>query len=272
MSDNFGHVVHSSLWQETGAADDPFAADVCRAGGYDVYGDLLGKASYIEYLYVLFKGERPNAGHAKALTVLAIGLANPGPRDPSVHAAMAAGVTGNPASSALMSAIAAGAGSAGGAREVLLAMQGWEQCGTDLQAWLGWLGAPAAPARPAFWPATGHAPGFALHGVSCAKPVLQLLDALRAALPDSELDWLAANRNALEAAAGIPLAQAGVAAAALRALGFAPPDGEMLTLMLRLPGAAAHALEQARRGFRQFPFFDLDLQNDPGPVAPKEQA
>lgn len=271
MSDNFGHVVHSSMWRETAAADDPFAADVCRAGGYDVYGDLLGKASYVDYLYLLFKGERPTPAQARALTALAIGLANPGPRDPSVHAAMAAGVTGNPAASTLMAAIAAGAGSAGGAREVLLAMQGWEQCGTELATWQAWLAAPQAEARPAFWPATDHAPGFALHGVSCAKPVLQLLDELCAILPGGDLAWLAVHRLTLEAAAGIPLALTGVAAAALRALGFTPQDGEMLALMLRLPGAAAHALEQSRQGFRQFPFFDLDLQDDPGPVVPKEQ-
>ena len=40
--------------------------------------------------------------------------------------------------------------------------------------------------------------------------------------------------------------------------------------VLRLPGAAAHALEQQRQGFRQFPFFALDLQNDPGVAATDE--
>ena len=38
------------------------------------------------------------------------------------------------------------------------------------------------------------------------------------------------------------------------------PDGE---LKLRLPGAAAHALEQWQNGYRNFPFYPLELTDDP---------
>jgi len=43
----------------------------------------------------------------------------------------------------------------------------------------------------------------------------------------------------------------------------------MLFLLLRLPGAAAHALEQKEHGWRKYPFFGdgLTLTDDPGPVA-----
>jgi len=54
-----------------------------------------------------------------------------------------------------------------------------------------------------------------------------------------------------------------VAAAALADLGFNPDQGEMLHLLLRLPGAAAHALEQRTASYKDFPFFVLDLQDDP---------
>jgi citrate synthase len=59
-----------------------------------------------------------------------------------------------------------------------------------------------------------------------------------------------------------------VAAAALIDLAFSPEQGEMLYLLLRLPGAAVHALEQQGYGWRRFPFFanSLKLENDPGPV------
>jgi citrate synthase len=63
-----------------------------------------------------------------------------------------------------------------------------------------------------------------------------------------------------------------VAAAALADIDFSASEGEMLALLLRLPGAAIHALEQGRQGFRQFPFFELDLENDPGPAFAREQA
>ncbi len=271
MSDAFSTVIHTRLWHEEPSANDPFTPDVCRAGGYDVYGDLLGKVDYLDYLYLLFTGERPNALQSRTLSLLAVALANPGPRDPSVHAAMAASASGNPASSSMMAAIAAGAGAAGGAREVLLAMQAWQSCGTDLDAWRAYMAELPAP-RPIFWPATGYTPGFAEHGVSCPRPVLILLDRLRQMAPTPQITWLAANRLALEAAAGIPLAQNGVAAAAFIGMGMQPAAGEMLTLLLRLPGAAAHALEQGGHSFRKFPFFDLDLQNDPRNALAKEPA
>lgn len=262
--DNFGTLLHTRIWQEHPEPDNPYAAALCRCHGYDVYGHLLGKASYIEYLYLLFKGERPDAPTATALEVLAVAMANPGPRDPSVHAAMAAGATGSAAAAILIAALAAGAGSAGGAREVLLAMQAWNQCGYDLDAWRARIAAPPSP-RPPSWPQEEHAPGFDPHGVRCATPVLQLLAALAQALPNGRLAWLQQQRSAFEQVAGAPLAQNGVIAAAFMDMGLTPAQGEMFTLLWRLPGAAAHAQEQWDRGFRQFPFFELALDNDPGP-------
>ena len=50
---------------------------------------------------------------------LALALANPGPRDPMVHAAMCGGVGGSHAAASLIAALAVGAGQSGGAREVL---------------------------------------------------------------------------------------------------------------------------------------------------------
>lgn len=271
MSDDFSQVIHSHIWAEEPESNNPFVAAVCHCCGYDVYGDLLGKASYIEYLYLLFKGARPASDASKALEVLAVALANPGPRDPSVHAAMAAGVGGSPASSALMAALAAGAGSYGGARDVLLSMEDWNKCGTDMSLWKIVLTSPREQTRPLFWPQIEHSPGFDAHGVTCATPVCQTLEHLAEILPSDQVAWLCKNRNELEALAERPLAMSGVAAAALTNLGFSAAEGEMLTLLLRLPGAAAHALEQKQRGFRQFPFFSLDLQNDPGPVSNKEK-
>jgi citrate synthase len=46
-------------------------------------------------------------------------------------------------------------------------------------------------------------------------------------------------------------------------LGFSPNEGEMLYLLLRLPGAAAHALEQDGYGYKQFPFYPVELEDDP---------
>ena len=79
----------------------------------------------------------------------------------------------------------------------------------------------------------------------------------------SILPWLFEQREALENLTGCPLAISGVAAAALHELGFTPEQAEML--WLRLPGAAVHAIEQRKSGWRKFPFFGwkLILTNDP---------
>ncbi len=254
MSDDF---VRTRIWQEDAEPDSPFAARAAYCGGYDVYGEMLGQARWVEMLYLLFRGEAPSVAQANLLEALAVALANPGPRDASVHAAMCGGTCGSPAASSLMAALAVGAGNLGGGREVFLAMEAWAACGTDLTNWRERLAAPPS-AGISVWPHQEHAPGFDPHGVGTATPVRQTLDCLAALSPAPRLPWLQANRDTLERAAAYPLALSGVAAAAFADLGFTPEQGEMLHLLLRLPGAAAHALEQHHSGHKKFPFFALE--------------
>jgi citrate synthase len=258
--------IHTRIWQEEAESDNAFAALSCHCHGYDVYGDLLIHASWIEYLFLLFRSEAPSSQQAKLLEALAIALANPGPRDAAVHAAMCGGVGGSTSASCLMAALAVGAGASGGAREVRLAMENWGKRGTDLALWQTGLAIKPVDDPADVWPAPGHAPGFDPHGVRCTTPVLQTLARLAGLGCGQSLAWLQINRSSLESATGIPLAMIGVAAAALCDLGFTPAQGEMLFLLLRLPGAAVHALEQKDYGHKNFPFFRVELENDPGPA------
>ncbi|MFO1349939.1 MAG: citryl-CoA lyase [Gammaproteobacteria bacterium] len=261
-------VIHSHLWKEVAEADNPFAAAACYCSGFDVYGDLLGKAKWVEYLYLLFTGEPPTSMQAKLLEGLALALANPGPCDPSVQAAMCAGVGGSTAASSLMAALAVGAGQLGGAREVFHAMENWQACRQDLEQWQQRFKNPPRDERADVWPLPEHPPGFDPYGNNSATPVRQTLAYLASCGPGDVLRWLQQNALILEALADRPLAMTGVAAAALIDLGFTPEQGEMLYLLLRLPGAAAHALEQQEFGFRRYPFHGkgLILEDDPGPV------
>lgn len=253
--------IRTRIWREEPEPNNPFAARRAFCHGYDVFGEMLGQARWVEMLYLLFRGEAPSRNEIDLLEALGVALANPGPRDPSVHAAMCGGTCGSPAASALMAALAVGAGSFHGGREVRAAMEIWAACDTDLAQWQRRLAAPCE-ATISVWPAMEHAPGFDPHGVTTSLPVLQTLACLAGLSRRSALPWLAAHREAIEAAAGHPLALAGVAAAAFRDLGFEPEEGEMLCLMLRLPGAAAHALEQARHGHKKFPFYALEIESD----------
>ncbi|WP_371324940.1 hypothetical protein VX159_05285 [Dechloromonas sp. ZY10] len=259
---------HSRIWLEEASPDDPFTAERCYCSGYDVYGEIIKHASYIEYLYLLFCGERPDAASCRALEILALALANPGPRNPAVHAAMSAGVGGSPAAAALIAALAAGAGAAGGSREIYRCMEAWEAHPQTLTPWLAARqdgSKPEHPARREVWPDTGYCPGFAPNTRSCPLPVRQTLALLTACLPTQRLAWLQEHRESVEEEIGSPLGMTGVAAAALLDLGFSPSQGEMLTLLLGLPGAAAHALEQQEQGIRHFPFFGMNLLTDPEP-------
>ena len=213
-------------------------------------------------LFLLFAGQRPTAAQADLLEALAVALANPGPRDASVHAAMCGGIGGSTSASCLTAALAVGAGLNGGAREVFLAMENWQSCVCDLGSWASRL-AELPSGAASIWPAPEHPPGFDPHGVSTTTPVKQTLASLAGISAGTGLSWLEANLQALEAIAGRPLAMSGVAAAAFSDLGFTPEQGEMLHLLLRLPGAAAHALEQWQYGHKKFPFFAIDLENDP---------
>jgi citrate synthase len=113
------------------------------------------------------------------------------------------------------------------------------------------------------WPERGHPPGFDPHGVSTPTTVRQLLEVLARTGATPRLSWLSLHHRDLEKTVGLPLEISGVAAAAFADLGFTPAEGEMLYLLLRLPGAAAHALEQAGYGFKQFPFYPVELEDDP---------
>lgn len=254
--------IRTRIWLEEPEPDNSFATRAAFCHGYDVYGEMLGQSSWVEMLYLLFRGEIPSAGQTKLLEALAVALANAGPRDPAVHAAMCGGVGGSTSASCLIAALAVGAGQLSGGREILLAMQIWSSCGTDIDSWQRHMNTPT-DTTVSIWPTMEHPPGFDPHGISTTKPVTQTLTLLAQISTAAYLPWLSKNLQHLEAAANHPLSLSGVAAATLADLGFTPEQGEMLYLLLRLPGAAAHALEQKVYGHKKFPFFTLELEDRP---------
>ena len=260
--------INTKIWFEEEEPDNPFAAKTSYCSGYDVYGDLLGKISWPEYIFLLFKLEKPLAWQSKLLEAIAIAIANPGHCDLGVCAAMNGGVGGSTAASCLMAALAPSAGKNGGAREVYQVMRLWQQCEFDLPLWLHKLPNYQDEVEVEVWPASEHTPGFDPYGASCATPILQTLDHLTSIYSDGALSYLSANRQIFEKTADAPLGMTGVIAAAFTDLGFTDEQAEMLYLLLRLPGAAVHSLEQKKLGWRKYPFFGngLTLTNDPGPL------
>ena len=260
MADN---AIHTRIWREEPEPDNAYATRRAFCRGYDVFGQMVGNARWVEMLILLFRDELPGAASIDMLEALAVALANPGPRDASVHAAMCGGVGGSTAAASLIAALGVGAGRNRGAREVYDAMHAWQHCDTAIEAWTEYCTQNKSANSVDIWPEREHPAGFDPHGVSTATSVRELLASLSGIGTTPRLCWLQSRCGELEAIAGLPLDTSGVAAAAFTDLGFTPEEGEMLYLLLRLPGAAAHAMEQSRYGYKQFPFYPVELSNDP---------
>jgi citrate synthase len=259
----------SAIWLEEPELDNPFAAKNSYCYGYNVYRDILPKASLSEYWYLLLTGERASSIQAKLLEKIAIAVANPGMRDESIRAAMNAGVGGSTAAASLIAALGVGAGQYGGAREVFTLVEQWHKLGCNLTAWQNFLQNPNQDyTRIDIWSKYEHAPGFEPNGDSCPTPILQSLTHLASLIPDGTTAWLNNNRIKMEQLVTYPLSMTGVIASAMFDLALTAKQAEMLFLILRLPGAAIHALEQEQLGWKKFPFFgqNTTLTDDPGPM------
>jgi len=256
--------IYSDFWEEEASSNNPFSPSACYCAGFNVYEDLLNKVSWVEYLYLMLVKEAPNKQQSMLLNALSVALANPGPRDPSVQAAMSAGAGGSTFASSLIAAISVGAGNLGGAHEVAITMTCWQQFSTDIILWKSGIAKfkqqyKDKSLRADVWLPIEHAPGFDPNGIICPDTIIHTLDYLAALSPNIHLAWLKENRLKMEELAEAPLSISGVAAAAFYDLGFEPAQAEMLYMLLRLPGAAAHALEQHETGWQKFPFFSDGL-------------
>ncbi|PWK50731.1 citrate/2-methylcitrate synthase [Pleionea mediterranea] len=258
---------YSKIWLEEPEEDNPFLSKRQYCYGYDIAEEVLEKASWVEYLYLLFGGEKPSAEQALLLDKLAIVLANPGIRDASVRAAMNAGVGGSTSASSLMSAIAVGSGQFGGAREIHTLVTQWEKFGTNLKQWQAFLLNPNQHQDNIdLWQKYEHPPGFDPYATKHSSFVMSALKKLVSVTPGNALIWLLANYQSLEESCKAGMTLNSVVAAAFYDLNFNAQNSELLFLILRLPGAAAHAMEQQQMGWKKFPFYNdaFTLIDDPG--------
>jgi len=257
--------ITSKIWMEEAEDNNPFLAKKSYLHGYDVFGDLLPNVSYIEYLYLLFRGDAPTDNQCKLLEIICIALANPGPRDHSVMAAMSSSVGGSGNAASLMAALAVGAGSLNGGRELFLCMQQWDISECDLDKWQHEIQSYADNPVEDVWPVATHCPGFEPHSDFIKTQTIQLLELLCEKTESQYLNWLNENMNQLSSISGAPISMVSVVSAVYKTLDFSAEQAEMFYLLSRLPGAAAHALEQQSIGWKKFPFWPngIKLSNDP---------
>jgi citrate synthase len=257
--------ITSRLWFEEAEDNNPFLAKKSYLHGYDVFGDLLQNASYVEYIFLLFTGHAATQTQSMLLEKIFIALANPGPRDHSVMAAMNSGVGGSGGAANLMAALAVGAGGLNGGREIKLCVEQWRVAECDLQKWQQEIQSFRNDEYADVWPVPEHCPGFEVYAETVRVQTRQLLEALCSVSEENSLHWLLENKSHFLKMAGAPISVVLVISAAFNVLGLTAQQAESIYLFARLPGAAAHALEQQKLGWKKFPFWPqgLKLTNDP---------
>lgn len=247
--DAFSEKLHTRIWQEVPTNTNPYVAENIRCHGYDL-DQLLLKKSFIEVLYLLFRGELPSDEEAQLLEHLMIAIINPGPRHPATRSAIAAGVGKTDKDLILPIALSTISGTHNGAGEVEPAMrflrQNRRKAPSDI-----------AKAHLVEWSPTldeHPIPGFgAYYGE--VDPVCQRHAELISDLPGSGriMKW-ASELNQEMQPYGAGWLSTGLAAAVLADLGFQPRYGAGMYQLFSAPGLLAHGIEYSNKPVTDFPF------------------
>ncbi len=89
--DKFADKAQTKIWHEVACRDNPYIAETVYCHGYERF-DLLENCTFIEVLFLLFRGELPKPEEKQLLEKLLIGFINLGPRHAATRAAMNTGV------------------------------------------------------------------------------------------------------------------------------------------------------------------------------------
>jgi citrate synthase len=235
------------IWHEQSSLENPYVAEKCACHGYDIL-ELASKRSYIDVLFLLFRGELPTEEQELLLQRLMIAFINPGPRHPATRAAMNAGVsktdTGHilPISLSLLSA--------SGIEDAIRFLRKNQRrpaedvadelyaCETNKPIEGDWL----------------IAPGFGSSFGSIERMAQQTTDMLLATTSNTPiLEWGNSFSHALNDF-GMGWLSTGVVAAVLADLGFQPRAGVGLYQIMCAPGLLAHGAEMANKPLTAMPF------------------
>lgn len=252
--EQFAKKTATKLWFES-PSENPYIATAAHCHGYDL-SELIGKRSYTDVLFLLFKGELPTAEASQLLEKLMIAFINPGPRHPATRAAMNAGIGKTDPSHILPIGLTILGGEHLGAAEIEPAIR-WlrknvkrdpDQVASELLDDLAREENGDIHVAPGFG---SHYGGIDHMVVSLAKQlltypaageVLQWADRFCRALAPVNMGWLST----------------GLVASVLADLGFQPRVGGGIFQIMSAPGLFAHGIEMATKPLTAMPFPDDD--------------
>lgn len=252
--------IRTAITHEHCSSENPFIAEKTLWHGYDVE-KLAASYGWTEMLFLLSQGELPSAPRNRQLNILMAFIANPGPRDAAVRAAMNCGVGKTPLPTILTTGLTVRGGMAEGALHVEAAMRllkgafSEAEHVTPNQLIDDYRVFQAEHHDVEIVPWPKQPPGFGLHYGSRDLRAEKLL-AITEGQHGGYLQ-LARNIEMQLAMENEPqyLTLPGVAAAILCDLGFSPEHGAGVYMIAGSAGILAHGVEQLPRNWNEYPFW-----------------
>lgn len=254
---NFGYAkkTTTAIYHEKPSRNNPFVAEIVHLYGYNLL-ELTKKKSFIEVLLLLYTGELPPPKSVELMNALMIGLINPGPRAPSVRAAMTAGVSKSNTSHLLPIGLMVLGGNDGGASEVENSMKfisNSKNLEIDLVLKLQDLDLKTSEGE------IKAAPGFgSSYGQQCI--ITNLLAEYLVSLEGAG-NYLKLMHKIMKGSSNNPnigWLPVGLAAAVFLDLGIKPREGIALFQLICSPGISVQALEQTHKPLSSMPFLEDD--------------
>lgn len=237
--DVFADRYATAIFEEIPAADNPYLAERVNCRGYEQV-ELCKNAGFVDYLYLLLRGDLPSAPQSSLLNRALIAFSNPGVRHPATRAAVTAAVGKTVPSGVLPVALLVLGSERDGAESVSSAMRFLRK---------------ARRLEPDTEAADGSEYVFGLTAGSGDRHLDALCDTLN---PLGEYPCLQWGRSHLQArrARGetIGWLYSGLVAATFTDLGIAPRYAPGLLQLMAAPGLLAQGMEHAHREPTVLPF------------------
>ncbi len=243
------------IWSEHATAENSYITGACACYGYDLL-ELMEKCTFVDMLFLLFRGELPDSRQAELLEQLMIALINPGPRHPATRAAMYAGVGKTDTAHILPIALSVLGGShiGGGSIESCIRFFRAQKKRDPSLVVLELMKAKTPPPEGDWVPVAGF--GTLFGGIDeMSSLIAKRLAKLPGAGPAFAWGCLFANKLRPH---GVGWLITGIASAVFADLGFQPRAGAGLFQIMSAPGLLAHGLEVANKPITAMPFLTDD--------------
>ncbi len=254
--DVFAERLKTRITAESPSDTNPYLTARRYTHGYELE-ELSTAVAFDQMIFLLLRGDLPNAAERRLFNALLVSFANPGIRDPAVRAAVTAAASKTEISSLLPISATIAGGSVGGGAEVSNAMRfirrhrrrdplhlAAEVCSVDFEQVADRLVAPGFGSTFGAIDPMAKRMAVSLANRCDEHPVFTWCERFVEGLTeqDASLGWR----------------WWGVCAAALLELGFHPRTGVGIYQVAVSAGALAHGLEWRVRAYTDLPFVPED--------------